>query len=192
MWRYIDNIDSDSSSHKLKDNIVGHVQNLTKTILSFVFRLFLFFHSSLTQWAVVLFSHWTEPALGPSLPSINLCHKSVRPRERELLNTDLSAINLTSITRLGYCVLFYRRTITLSNVEHCAAHVCEVCSHVCVCQGKSPVCVCVFVHHRNHSNAVSFGVLCLNCFINNMNKTMSLSQRFMFPKSDNSRANYKK
>lgn len=74
-----------------------------------------------THWAVVLVGGWTEAALCFSLPSINLCHKSVRPREKELLNTDLSAINLTSITRLGYCVLYYGRTKSPSHTEHCQA-----------------------------------------------------------------------
>lgn len=80
------------------------------------------------RWAVVLFSpHNTEAALCSSLPSINLCHKSVRQKEKELLNTDLSAINLTSITRLGYCVLYTgEQWATLAWTSVC------VCLCVCV------------------------------------------------------------
>lgn len=85
--------------------------------------LLVFFSIPSTHWAVVLVGGWTEAALSFSLPSINLCHKSVRQREKELLNTDLSAINLTSITRLGYCVLHYCWTISRSHTEHSRARV---------------------------------------------------------------------
>lgn len=111
------------SISSLKDNIVMCMIR-PKTIL-----LLLWPYLGQIRWAVVLFfPHNTEAALCSSLPSINLCHKSVRQKEKELLNTDLSAINLTSITRLGYCVLYTgEQWATLAWTS------------VCVC-----VCVCAF------------------------------------------------
>lgn len=123
---------------------------------------------SLTCWAVVLFSHWTEKAPGSSLPSINLCHKSVKQRERELLNTDLSAINLTSITRLGYCVL-YTREQWATPIWRITLHVCVWCAITLWVFLRGRACTCVpavnstwFVDY--HVIEIDFIILLLSLF----------------------------
>lgn len=115
-------------------NLAVKMCRIQQNIPVSLFSLFLFSSLHCDSLSSCPLFKQTEAPLSSSLLSINHCHNSAKQWERELLNTDLSAINLTSISKRRYCMPWVPEqwaTHTLCFVLHMCTH-CESCA-VCLC-----------------------------------------------------------